>query len=265
MMLSSNLSLIIPAYENYRFGHPGRFSAETIDIKETLSRRKPPTDCVWLRFFVENILFRRIGVKEVFVGEDYSFGSKRQGNIFYLRKMGKILNFRVNIIEAIPVGNIIVKSSKIREFVQLGEISVANRLLGRNYSLTGRVIKGKGRGAQLGFPTANIKPFKFLYPGVGIYAVWVNFGNQQFPGAMNIGYNPTFHDRELSLEVHILDFNKSIYEQDLKISFVARIRDEKAFSSPKQLIAQMQKDVSEAKRILEIDCAKDGGLPSVSS
>ncbi len=215
--------------------------------------------------FVEDILFRRIGVKEVFVGEDYSFGSKRQGNVFYLRKMGKILNFRVSIIESIPVGNIIVKSSKIREFIQLGEISVANRLLGRSYSLTGRVIKGKGRGAQLGFPTANIKPFKFLHPGVGIYAVWVNFGNQQFPGAMNIGYNPTFHDRELSLEVHILDFNKSIYEQDLRISFVARIRDEKAFSSPKELIAQMQKDVSEAKRILKIDCAKDGGLLSVSS
>jgi riboflavin kinase/FMN adenylyltransferase len=215
--------------------------------------------------FVEDILFRRIGVKEVFVGEDYSFGSKRQGNIFYLMKMGKILNFRASIIEAIPVGNIIVKSSKIREFVQLGEISVANRLLGRNYSLTGRVIKGRGRGVQLGFPTANIKPFKFLHPGVGVYAVWVNLGNQQFKGAMNIGYNPTFHDRELSLEVHILDFNESIYEQDLEICFVARIREEEAFSSPQELIAQMQKDVSEVRRILEIDGAKDGGLPPVSS
>jgi len=212
--------------------------------------------------FVEDILFRRIGVKEIFVGEDYSFGSKRQGNVFYLMKMGKVLNFRVTIIEAIPVGNIIVKSSKIREFIQLGEISVANRLLGRNYSLTGRVIKGKGRGVQLGFPTANIKPYKSLHPGVGVYAVWVNLGDQRFPGAMNIGYNPTFHDRELSLEVHILNFNDSIYEQDLRISFVARIREEKAFSSPKELIAQMQKDVSEALRILENDCAKDQiGLP----
>lgn len=215
--------------------------------------------------FVEDILFRRIGVREIFVGEDYSFGSKRQGNVFYLMKMGKIFNFRVSIIEAIPVGNIIVKSSKIREFIQLGEVSVANRLLGRNYSLTGRVIKGKGRGALLGFPTANIKPSKPLYPGVGVYAVWVSLGNQSYPGAMNIGYNPTFHDRELSLEVHILDFDRSIYDQDLKISFVARIREEKAFSSPGELIAQMEKDVSEIKRLLESDCVKDKRLLSVSS
>jgi len=207
--------------------------------------------------FVEDILSRRIGVKEIFVGEDYSFGSKRQGNVFYLMNMGKVLNFRVSILEAIPVGSIIVKSSKIREFIQLGEISVANRLLGRNYSLTGRVIKGKGRGVQLGFPTANIKPYKSLHPGVGVYAVWVNLGDQRFQGAMNIGYNPTFHDRALSLEVHILNFNKSIYDQDVRVSFVTRIRDEKTFSSPQELIAQMQKDVSEARRILGNDSAKD--------
>jgi riboflavin kinase/FMN adenylyltransferase len=214
--------------------------------------------------FVEDILSRRIGAKEIFVGEDYSFGSKRQGNVFYLMKMGKTLDFRVSIIEAIPVGNIIVKSSKIREFIQLGEISVANRLLGRNYSLTGRVIQGKGRGTPLGFPTANIKPSKFLHPGVGVYAVWVNLGNQRLPGAMNIGYNPTFHDRALSLEVHILDFNESIYDQKLRISFVDRIRGEKAFSSPDELVAQMSRDVFEVKRILEVDSAKDGGVPSVS-
>jgi riboflavin kinase/FMN adenylyltransferase len=214
--------------------------------------------------FVEDILHRRIGVKEIFVGEDFSFGSKQQGNVFYLRKMGKMLDYRVSIVEAIPVGNIIVKSSKIREFIQMGEIAVANRLLGRNYSLTGRVIRGKGRGAHLGFPTANIKPSKFLHPGVGVYAVWVNLGSQWFQGAMNIGYNPTFRDGELSLEVYILDFNKSIYEQDLKISFVARIREEETFSSPEELVAQMRKDVSEVKRILEIDSANKGGHPSVS-
>ena len=203
--------------------------------------------------FVKEILCERIGVKEIFVGEDYTFGSKRQGNIHYLMKMGKALNFRVKIIDSIVVDNIIVKSSKIRELIQLGEVSVANRLLGRNYSLTGKVIKGKGRGVDLGFPTANIKPAKALHPGVGVYAVWVNLENQRLPGAMNVGYNPTFRDRELSLEVHILDFNKSIYGKELEISFVSRIRKEKAFSSPEELIVQMQRDVSEVRKILRIN------------
>ena len=203
--------------------------------------------------FVKDVLYRHVGVKEVFVGEDYTFGNKRQGNIYYLRKMGRVLNFRVKIIGSIIIDNIIVKSSKIREFIQMGEISVANRLLGRHYSIIGRVIKGKGRGVALGFPTANIKPYKTLYPRLGVYAVWVNLGNKRFPGAMNIGYNPTFNDRELSLEVYILDFDKSIYDKELEINFVAKIRKEETFSSPEELIAQMHKDISTVRKILGTD------------
>ncbi|MFH0812882.1 MAG: bifunctional riboflavin kinase/FAD synthetase [Pseudomonadota bacterium] len=203
--------------------------------------------------FVKDILHQRIGVKEIFVGEDYAFGSKRQGNIYYLMNMGKVLNFRVKIVNSIAIDNIIVKSSKIRGFIQEGDIAVANRLLGRHFSFSGKVIKGKGRGANLGFPTANIKPYKSLHPGVGVYAAWVNLNDQRFPGAMNIGYNLTFKDRELSLEVHILDFNKDIYGQDLEIHFVARIRKEKAFSSPEELVSQMQKDISDVRNILGIN------------
>ena len=202
--------------------------------------------------FVKDILYRRIGAKEIFVGEDYTFGSKRQGNIYYLMKMGNKLNFRVKIIGSKTVDNIIVKSSKIREFIQLGEVSVVHQLLGRDYSIIGEVIKGKGRGADLGFPTANIKPGKALHPGIGVYAVWVKLDNQRFPGAMNIGYNPTFNGRELSLEVHILNFKRSIYDQELEICFVKRIRGEKTFASPGDLIIQMHKDVSEVEKILGI-------------
>ena len=200
--------------------------------------------------FVKNVLWDHLGAKEIFVGEDYTFGSKRQGNIFFLRAMGNRLNFRVKIVESQIKDNIIVKSSKIREFIRQGEISTANRLLGRHFSFSGKVIKGKGRGANLGFRTANIKPDKILHPGTGVYAVWVTFHNQRFPGAMNIGYNPTFNDQELSLEVHLLDFNESIYGEKIEITFVERIRKEEAFRSPQELINRLHQDAIEARKIL---------------
>jgi len=200
--------------------------------------------------FVKNILWGQIGIKEIFVGEDYTFGSKRQGNIYFLTTMGKSLNFRVRVIESQIKDNIIVKSSKIREFIQMGEVEIAHRLLGRDYSITGQVIKGKGRGITLGYPTANIKPNKALHPGFGVYAVWVTCENNQSPGAMNIGYNPIFSGQELYLEVHILDFNRDLYGKEIEISFVARIRKEKTFASPDELRAQIATDVSEARKIL---------------
>ena len=200
--------------------------------------------------FVKNILWGQIGTKEIFVGEDYTFGSKRQGNIYFLSTMGKSLNFRVKIIESQVKDSIIVKSSKIRELIQMGEVEIARRLLGRYYSIAGQVIKGKGRGITLGYPTANIKPNKALHPGIGVYAVWVKYENNQFPGAMNIGYNPTFSGPELSFEVHILDFNRDLYGKEIEISFVVRIREEKAFASPDELREKIDKDVSEARKIL---------------
>lgn len=202
--------------------------------------------------FVKNILWGHIGAKEIFVGEDYTFGSKRQGNIYFLMAMGKALNFQIRIIESQIKDNIIVKSSKIREFIQMGEVEVANRLLGRNYSITGQVVKGKGRGNVLGFPTANIKPNKALHPGVGVYAVWVTFKNRHFPGAMNIGYNPTFSGQELSLEVYLIDFNENLYRENIEISFVARIRKEQTFASPDELTEQIRKDVSRVREVLDI-------------
>jgi len=203
--------------------------------------------------FVKEILHQRIGVKEIFVGDDYAFGSKQQGNVYYLLKMGKAFDFRTKIIDSITIDKIIVKSSKIREFIQGGEITAANRLLGRSYNITGQIIRGKERGVLMGFPTANIKPNKILHPGAGVYAVWVHFENQRFPGAMNIGYNPTFDDRELSFEVHILNFNKDIYGKELEICFVERIREEKTFSSPEELVAQMRNDISKVEKILGVN------------
>ncbi len=208
--------------------------------------------------FGQEILCQRIGAKEIYVGEDYKFGSKRQGDIHYLRKLGRMCDFRVRIVESIVSDSIIVKSSKIRQFIMMGDVSVARRLLGRAYQIGGQVVKGKGRGVHLGFPTANLKPNKSLYPAEGVYAVWVFYQGQRFMGAMNIGKNPTFEDQILSLEVHIMDFDKRIYGDELEVLFVQRIRGEQTFSSPKALAEQMHKDVGQVRRILGED--QSGGV-----
>lgn len=201
--------------------------------------------------FAHEILHRHLGAKEIYVGEDYRFGSKRQGDIHYLKKLGHDLGFRIRIVESMVIDGIIVKSSKIRQFIKMGDVAVASRLLGRDYRISGRVIKGKGRGAGLGFPTANIKPNKNLYPAEGVYAVWVCYRDQRFMGAMNIGKNPTFKEHELSFEVFVMDFDQRIYDEQLEVRFVQRIRGEQKFSSVDALVAQMHRDVAEVRRILE--------------
>jgi riboflavin kinase / FMN adenylyltransferase len=201
--------------------------------------------------FVKDILCDTIGVKEIFVGEDYAFGAKRQGNIYYLQQMGKLEHFRVRVVESKTIDTIIVKSSKIREFIQMGQVGLAAQLLGHCFCSRGLVTRGKGRGEQLGFPTANLKLAKALHPGVGVYAVWVTLEGSRFPGAMNVGFNPTFQGQELSPEVHILDFDpRPLYDREVEICFVERIRDEKTFANAEALIAQMHEDVASVRNLL---------------
>lgn len=201
--------------------------------------------------FVKDILCGAIGAKEIFVGDDYAFGAKRQGNIYYLQHMGKLGHFRVRVVESKTMDNIIVKSSKIRELIQMGQVGLANRLLGHCFSTRGLVIRGKGRGESLGFPTANLRLFKPLHPEGGVYAVWVTVEGRRFPGAMNLGFNPTFQGQEFSPEVHILDFDpRPLYDQEIDLCFVERIREEKTFAGPDALVAQMQEDVARVRQVL---------------
>lgn len=201
--------------------------------------------------FVKDILCGALGVKEIFVGDDYAFGAKRQGNIYYLQQMGKREHFRVRVVESKTMDNIIVKSSKIRELIQMGQVDLANRLLGHSFCTRGLVIRGEGRGEQLGFPTANLRLYKPLHPGGGVYAVWVTVAGRRFPGAMNLGFNPTFQGHEFSPEVHILDFDpRPLYDQEIDICFVERIREEKTFPGPEALVAQMHEDVAKVRYVL---------------
>ena len=205
------------------------------------------------RRFVKDILLDKIGCKAVFVGHDYAFGKGRKGNIDALKQLGKELVFEVHVVDAVKVDTILVSSTKIRDTIQKGDVKKVASLLGRNYSISGKVGKGKNRGKGLGFPTANLKSVEEIHPKPGIYAVHVFYGDHPYPGVVNIGFNPTFADHSLSIEVHILDFNRDIYDEYIRISFIERLRNEKAFDTPAKLVLQIKKDVEMAREILKVD------------
>ncbi|MFH1758845.1 MAG: bifunctional riboflavin kinase/FAD synthetase [Pseudomonadota bacterium] len=203
--------------------------------------------------FVQDILYDQIKIRQLFVGHDYTFGKDRRGNIAMLINLGKKLGFSVEVVEAVRVAGAVVSSTRIRELVQKGEMPEAAKMLGRNYPLSGKVIRGHGRGSkQLGFPTANLKPEGDLFPQPGIYATWTYYEGRKYAGVANLGWNPTFHDQKFSIEVHILNFDRDIYGQLLRLEFVERLRDEITFRGPEELIVQIKKDISQAKNILKV-------------
>jgi riboflavin kinase / FMN adenylyltransferase len=162
------------------------------------------------RDFVREYFVNRLQAREVVVGHDYRFGYRREGSIALLKEMGQSLGFSVQVVWAVEVDDAVVSSSLIRAMLKLGNVREANRLLGRTYGVAGRVVAGKGRGGKLlGVPTANLVPENDLLPASGIYAVWVAKDHERLPGVANIGTCPTFDNQDLSLEVHLIDFNET--------------------------------------------------------
>jgi len=206
----------------------------------------PPRD------FVKTYLVDRIGVKEVIIGYDFRFGAKGAGNRALLLEMGAEHGFTVDTVgPQSDAGEQIISSTRIREVIRAGAVDEAPALLGRYYRISGRVIEGRRRGGKLlGFPTANLKLADELVPRTGVYAVLVTFEGQVYPGVANIGYNPTFGDVGLSVEVHCFDFDTDIYGREIKVDFVRRVRSEKKFSGPDELKAQISNDCQLARQIL---------------
>jgi riboflavin kinase/FMN adenylyltransferase len=205
------------------------------------------------REFVRDYFVERLKVREVVIGHDYRFGYKRQGTIELLQQMGQSLGFTVQVVWAVEVEDAVVSSSLIRAMLQLGKVREANRLLGRAYGVTGRVVTGKGRGGKiLGVPTANLASENDLLPSCGIYAVWVIRDGKRLPGVANIGTCPTFENQDLTLEAHLLDFTGDLYGEVLQVEFVARLRDEQRFPSIDDLAAQIRADMAEARGMLAV-------------
>jgi riboflavin kinase/FMN adenylyltransferase len=203
------------------------------------------------REFVRQYFCDRLQAREVVVGHDYCFGRGREGNIDLLKEMGETHGFTVQVVWAVEVDGALVSSSLIRAMLRLGKVTEARRLLGRPYGVSGRVVPGKGRGAKLlKVPTANLLSPNELLPASGIYAVWVRRGGAILPGVANIGTCPTFDNAELSLEVHLLEFNGDLYGESLEVDFVSRLREERRFPSIEALADQIHADIAAAHRAL---------------
>ncbi len=203
--------------------------------------------------FVHEILVGRLGVSELVIGYDHGFGKGRSGDVDTLRTLGGQLGFSVDVVPPVMGGDDAVSSTRIRRAVAGADLEGARRGLGRPYSARGVVVRGDGRGRTLGFPTANlsIPSADKLLPPPGIYAVWVQVRTGTFSAALHMGPRPTFPGAGPAIEAHLLDFDGNLYGENLRIDFMAKLRDVAPFGSVADLIAQMRKDTDEARRVLE--------------
>ncbi len=194
--------------------------------------------------FVRDILVNKLNAKHIIVGYDHHFGRNRDASIIQLKEFGYVYEFDVTELSPRKLNNVSISSTKIRELLLIGNIELANKYLNDYFMLTGIVVKGMGRGKNLGFPTANIRIVddNKLIPKNGVYIVASKIDSKTYYGMMNIGNNPTFKDKKKSIEIHFFDLNYSIYDKRITIKIIKRIRDEKQFKTPELLINQLKKD-----------------------
>lgn len=203
--------------------------------------------------FVRDLLVNKIGTTKLVIGYDHHFGRNREGSFEHLKEFGPIYGFEVEEISVQDVHNVNVSSTKVRKAIEGGEVDLAASYLGYPFFIQGVVVHGQKIGLELGYPTANLEiqnPYK-LIPANGIYAVKVELDGKQYNGMLNIGTRPTIElGGNVSVEVHLFDFNKNIYGEELSVSFIKRIRSEKRFEDREALIAEIEKDKVRADRIL---------------
>ena len=215
-------------------------------ICERFNRRfseKSPED------FIHKTICGNIHPLEIVIGHDFSFGRHRAGTIELLKKMGQSCAFQVDAVSDITIKNIPVRSTTIRTLIASGRVSLAAKLLGRHYAISGTVVHGKQR--RIGFPTANLKPDKKLIPPNGVYVIRAQTPNGLFDGVVSIGSNPTFTDSAvLCVEAHLFDFNYDLYGKNMTLCFIKKIRGEKKFKEVSALTEQIHKDIAFAKNIL---------------
>lgn len=202
--------------------------------------------------FVRDILVNDLKTKKIIIGYDHRFGRNRNANINDLIAFGNTLDFEVEEISAQEIDDVSVSSTKIRKALGEGDIKTANSYLGYQYMLTGTVVRGKGLGRKLDFPTANLHiPEEYkLIPKNGVYVVSSHIDGNKVYGMMNIGYNPTVEGTTKSIEINFFDFDQDLYDKKIQIDIIDRIRDEHKFDSVEALQAQLKKDRETSRTII---------------
>ncbi len=211
------------------------------EFDEYFSRMSP-------EMFVRDILVKKLNMKLAVTGFDYRFGYKGQGDVEYLKELGRKYNYKVITLPPIKIDDDVVSSTLIRKHVKKGDMGSAFKLLGRHYSITGIVERGKRIGNTLGFPTANIYPEEYLLiPAYGVYVTRTLLDGRMYDSITNIGNNPTFNDQKVSIETYIMDYSEDIYGEGIEVFFLKKIRGEKKFNNLDELVGQIRKDIESAK------------------
>jgi riboflavin kinase/FMN adenylyltransferase len=200
--------------------------------------------------FVSQVLAKTLGVREVVVGFNHTFGRGARGTAALLRELGARDGFVTHVLPPLQVNGLTVSSSTIRDALREGDVELARDLLGRPYSVTGLVQRGAGRGRTLGFPTANLRPDRPLVLSAGVYAARARWEDRQADAVVNIGYRPTFGESQYWIEAYLFDFAGDLYDRTLTLDFLARIRAEMKFAGVEALKAQVHADMDEARRLL---------------
>ncbi|PKB82467.1 MAG: riboflavin biosynthesis protein RibF [SAR202 cluster bacterium Io17-Chloro-G9] len=203
-----------------------------------------------------SLLVETLGMKGLLMGPGAALGQNRQGDINFLRGLGPNLGFRVEEAEPMVLDGSPVQSRRIREAIGSGDVAAGRRLLGRTFSLTGKVVEGHRQGKELGFPTANLEIApEMIIPGDGIYATWATIDGVRHPSATSIGVRPTFGPGERLVEVYVMDFDANLYGKRLCVEFVRKVRDQENFPNVEALVEQIGRDVADCRLAL----APDGG------
>ena len=198
--------------------------------------------------FIEKILFKKLRTKLIFISKNFRFGKNRTGNIKLLKKNEKILNYKTNTIPPLNKKGLVISSTLIRKNITKGKISLANKMLGRPWSIEGKVKRGDKRGRKIGFPTCNLDLKSYVVPKLGVYSSQIIISKKiKKKGIVNIGYRPTFGKNKLLLEAHIFGLKKNLYDKRIKIMLIKFIRKEKKFKSIVQLKKQIKIDIRKAK------------------
>ena len=226
-------------------GRAGIQGAAVVRFTPELSRWEPET-------FVKTVLVDWLRVAEVWVGADFLFGRDRSGNFTLLKALGATYNFRAEKIDPIRYKDFVVSSTRIRRLVAEGRVDEAGALLGHHFFIDGKVIRGAGRGRELGIPTANLATANELVPPHGVYATTLTIDGVVRASVTNIGLRPTFDDTTTTvIEVHALGVDEDLYDRTLRLGFVQRLRDERRFPDVDALKAQIDADVRRAKRLFD--------------
>ncbi len=242
--------ITLPAHKAELIGQLGIDHLLCLEFTASLAAM-PPEE------FVQRILVDGLRVRELVIGYDYAFGKGRSGNYALLGSLGRRLGFGVEQLDPVLMDQAIVSSTRIRDLVEAGDVWAARPLLGRFYRVSGTVVHGQNRGGRLlGFPTANMHLLDELFPKTGVYCCWAEVDGALHQAVANIGYNPTFGNDVLSVEVHILDLHSDLYGKSMHVHFVQRLRGEKKFSGLDELKAQITKDVELGRTILALPEAR---------